>query len=157
MKERVNDKMKKYNLLFKLSFITYVMFMIAMPYITAQIWADLIMVLFISSVIYQFVYLFGLRKKDNKKFSEILVLFLIYGITSLSVRMIIDYIDVFINGYTPTDFVGNRLGYTYYGIQAILENQIKNILYVPYIIINTIILIIYNCKKDRSKNKGVTI
>ena len=127
------------------------MFMIAMPYITAQIWADLIMVLFISSVIYQFVYLFGLRKKDNKKFSEILVLFLICGITSVSVRMIIDYINVFINGYTPTDFVGNSLDYTYYGIQAILENQWKNVLYVPYITINVIILIIYNCKKDRKR------
>ena len=126
--------------------------MIAMPYITAQVWADLIMLLFIASLIYQFTYLIVLRKKDNKKFGEILILFIILAITTLSVRMLIDYADAFINGYTPADFVGNSLGHTYYGIQAILENQLKNIIYIPYIVVNLIILIIYKLKARKAGN-----
>ena len=144
--------MKKYNLFFRLSFIIYIIFMIAMPYITAQVWDDLIMLLFIASLIYQFTYLIVLRKKDNKKFGEILILFIILAITTLSVRMLIDYADAFINGYTPTDFVGNSFGHTYYGIQAILENKLKNIIYIPYIVVNLIILIIYNLKVRKAGN-----
>ena len=144
--------MKKYNLIFRLSFIIYIIFMIAMPYITVQVWADLIMLLFIASLIYQFTYLIVLRKKDNKKFGEILILFIILAITTLSVRMLIDYVYTFINGYTPTDFVGNSLGHTYYGIQAILENQLKNIIYIPYIVVNLIILIIYKLKVRKAGN-----
>jgi len=145
--------MKKYNLIFRLSFITYIMFMIAMPYITAQFWADLFMLLFIVSLIYQFVYLFVLRKKENQKFGEVLILFLVLAITTLSIRMLIDYMNDFIKGYTPTDFVGNSLGNTYYGMQAILENQLKNLLYIPYITLNLIILIVYKLKVRKVGNK----
>lgn len=145
--------MQKYNLIFRISFTSYIMFMIAMPYITALFWADSFMIVFIISLIYQFAYLFVLRKKENKKFGEVFILFLILGITSLSARMLIDYADSFINGYTPTDFVGNSLGNTYYGMQAILENQLKNILYIPYITLNLIILIVYKLKVIRMDNK----
>ncbi len=147
--------MKKYNLIFKLSFIIYIIFMIAMPYITGQIWADLIMLLFIASLIYQFTYLIALRKKDNKKFGEILILFIILGITTLSVRILIDYVDAFISGYTPKDIVGNSYGHTYYGMQAILEkkNELKNIIYIPYIVVNLIILIIYKLKVRKVGNR----
>ena len=144
--------MKKYNLFFRLSFVFYVMLMIAIPYITAQIWADLFMVLFIFSLIYQLTYLFFLRKKDNKKFVETLILFLISGITSLSVFMLIDFIFDFFNGYTPTDWVGNSLGYTVYGIKAI-TTQLKSIIYFPYIIINSIILIVYKLKTRKKISK----
>ncbi len=103
------------------------------------------MLLFIFSLIYQLIYLFFLRKKDNKKFVETLILFLISGITSLSVFMLIDFISDFINGYTPTDWGGNSLGYTVYGIKAI-TTQLKSIIYIPYIFINSVILIIYKLK-----------
>lgn len=66
-----------------------------------------------------YIYMIFLSKKDNKKFSNVLLKFLLYGITSVSVYILIVYGDNFINGYTPTDWVGNSTGSTYYGIQAI--------------------------------------
>ncbi len=93
--------------------------MLALPYVTAQTWADIISLLFIITLIYQYIYMIFLSKKDNKKFSNVLLKFLLSGITSVSVYILIVYGDNFINGYTPTDWVGNSTGSTYYGIQAI--------------------------------------
>lgn len=141
--------MKKFNLIFRLSFITYIMAMIARTYVTAQIWADLTIILFIAALIYQLVYLFVLRKKDDKKFSEILGLFFVLAITSVSGYIFINYLDMFINGYTPTDFIGNSLETTYYGFEAILENFWSNLIYVPYLVFNLIVLVIYKLIKRK--------
>ena len=59
---------------------------------------------------------------------------------------------MFINGYTPTDWVGNGLGKTYYGIEAILENTWSNIVCVPYLIFNLIVLFIYKLKTRKVNN-----
>lgn len=144
--------MKKYNLIFRLSFITYIIVLIALPYITVRLWADMCMLLFILALIYQLVYLFVFRKKDNKNFSEVLGVFFIFTITSVSGYIFIDYLNVFINGYTPSDFVGNKLGHTYYGFEAILENEWSNIIYIPHLILNLLILIIYKLKKKKNQN-----
>ena len=141
--------MKKYNLNFRLSIITNIMAMIARTYVTAQIWTDLTIILFIAALIYQLVYLFVLRKKDDKKFGEILGLFFVLAITSVSGYIFIDYLDMFINGYTPTDFIGNSLETTYYGFEAILENFWSNLIYVPYLVFNLIVLVIYKLIKRK--------
>ena len=144
--------MKKYSLIFKLSFITYIMAMFARPYVTAQIWADFAIILFIAALIYQLVYLFVLRKKDDKKIGETLGLFFILGISTVSVYICIDYLNMFINGYTPTDWVGNSLGKTYYGFEAIIENAWSNIVCVPYLVFNLIVLFIYKLKTRKVNN-----
>ena len=133
-------KREKYDLIFRLSFVSYVLILIASPYVTAQTWADIILLIFIMTLVYQFVYIFFLRKKYNKKFSNVFFRFLLYGMTSVSVYIIIGYFDNFINGYTPTDWVGNKIHDTYYGIQAILEDDWKNIFCVPYLIFNLLII-----------------
>ncbi len=143
-------KKEKYSLLFRLSFVSYVLIMIARPYVTAQIWADVILVLFIITLVYQFIYMFFFRKKDNKRFSNVFFEFLLYGITSVSIYILIGYIDNFINGYTPTDWVGNSTHDTYYGIQAILENDWKNLVSVPYLIFNLLIIIVYKLSNSRN-------
>lgn len=144
--------MKKLNLIFRLSFIMYIFSLVAIPYFTAQLWADLIIFLFIAAVLYQIIYLFILRKKDNERFFDILILFIICGMTSVSFFIIIDYIDIFINGYSATDLVGNSLGKVYYGMEAILKAAWKNLFYIPYMIVNLIIVIVYSYFEKR-KNK----
>lgn len=147
-------KRKKYDLIFRLSFVSYVLILIASPYVTAQTWADIILLIFIMTLVYQFVYIFFLRKKYNKKFSNVFFRFLLYGMTSVSVYIIIGYFDNFINGYTPTDWVGNKTHDTYYGIQAILEDDWKNIFCVPYLIFNLLIIIVFKfINKKLEKNK----
>ena len=47
--------------IFKLSFITYTLLIIASPYLTAQTWADICLFLFIGALIYQFLFLCHLR------------------------------------------------------------------------------------------------
>lgn len=141
--------MKKCNLIFKISFITYIMALIVSQYVTAKLWADMCILLFIVALIYQFVYLFALRKKEDKKFGEVLGLFFVLAITSVSGYIFIDYLYMFINGYTPTDFIGNSLETTYYGFEAILENGWSNLIYVPYLIFNLIVLIVYKLIKRK--------
>lgn len=147
----MNIKKEKYYLYFRLSFVTYVLMMIALPYVTAQTWADIILLLFIMTLIYQFIYMIFLRKKDNKKFSNVFLKFLLYGITLVSVYILIVYIDNFINGYTLTDWVGNSTGSTYYGIQAILKNDWQNLFCVPYLIFNLLIIIVYKLLNKKVK------
>ncbi len=54
----MNIKKEKYDLFFILSFVSYVLIMIASPYVTAQLWADIILLLFIMALVYQFIYIF---------------------------------------------------------------------------------------------------
>ncbi len=141
--------MNKYTNIFKMSFIFYVLVILASGYVTAQVWADIIFILFICSVIYQLIYLIYLRKKDNKKFFASLGLYFLFVISSVSAVIIINYIKYFIFGYTPSDFLGNTYDATYYGFRAIVENEWENIFYVPWLIINAIIISIYYIIKKR--------
>ena len=144
-------KKEKYDLIYRLSFVSYVLILIARPYVTAQIWADIILLLFIITLVYQFIYIFFLRKKYNKNFRNVFFRFLLYGITSVSVYILIGYVDNFINGYTPTDWVGNKTHDTYYGIQAILEDDWKNLICVPYLIFNLLIIIVFKFVNKKLK------
>lgn len=144
-------KKEKYDLFFRLSFVSYVLIIYASPYVTAQIWADLIMLFFIIALIYQFIYVFFLRKKREKNISKVFLEFFIYAITSVSVYILVWYIDIFFNGYTPTDWVGNSISAPYYGIQAILESDWENLFYVPYLIFNVLIIIVYKLVNRKLK------
>ena len=134
--------MKKYGNIFKITFITYVLLMIACPYITAQPWADVCLILFISALIYQLLYVIYLRKKENLKFTKVLCRYFAYTISSVSIYIIFDYIDICLNGFTPSDFLGNSYEETYYGFEALKHADWKNLFYIPYLIFNVIILII---------------
>ena len=59
----------KYTNIFKLCFISYVGVFLARPYITAQTWADIILLIFLVSCVYQLMYIIYLRKLDQLKVS----------------------------------------------------------------------------------------
>ena len=58
----MNIKKEKYDLFFRLSFISYVLIMIASLYVTAKLGADIILLLFILALVYQFIYIFFKEK-----------------------------------------------------------------------------------------------
>ena len=70
--------MKKYDFIFKISFITYLLALIARPYMTARIWADIILFIFIFSCMYQITYIFYLRKKENVTFLKSIAKYFLY-------------------------------------------------------------------------------
>ncbi|MBR5273009.1 MAG: hypothetical protein IKU25_06435 [Clostridia bacterium] len=152
--------MKKYYLIFKLTFIFDVLFAFAWLDFSAALWADWAVILCIPALIYQLVYLFILRKKDNKKFFEILLMIILFFITSLSVFLFTCCVDTYINGYTPHDILGHKTGDTIYGMQAI-SRSLECVLAIAYMIANALILIIYHFivillkkRKARSVDNG---
>lgn len=70
--------MKKYDFIFKISFINYLLALIAIPYMTASSWADIILFIFIFSCIYQIAYIFYLRKKENVTFLKSIANYFLY-------------------------------------------------------------------------------
>lgn len=60
--------MQKYTLVFRLSFIGYLLAALARPYITAQTWADIILMLFLGCCAYQLLYILFFRRKDGAGF-----------------------------------------------------------------------------------------
>lgn len=127
----------KYSKIFNISFISYILIIFAGPYVTAQTWADICMFLFCSSLLYQLVFIFYLRKKENIKLGKCIAKYFLLALSSVSIYIIIDYIDIFINGvYISNGFFSDD-GNTYYGIEAII-NAWNNIFYIPWLIINSI-------------------
>lgn len=145
--------MKIYTNILKITFITYIMIIIERPYVTAQLWADVCLLLFFAALIYQIAYIVCLRKKENIKFCESLFTYFIYAISSVSCFIILNYINMFINGYTPNDFLGNTHGITYYGFEAIINNEWANLVYMPYLFFNIVLLVIYNLKSKKIISK----
>ena len=70
--------------------------------------------------------------RKNKVFRIIVVVFLIL-FSLLEVVAIIRYLDNFINGFTPSDIVGNVTGDTLYGFQAIKQDGWTHLITFPTI------------------------
>jgi len=70
--------MKKYDFIFKIAFINYLLVLIARPYITGRTWADIILFMFIFSCVYQIIYIFYLRKKENLTFLKSIANYFLY-------------------------------------------------------------------------------
>ncbi len=86
--------MSKYDLINKISFINYLLVLIARPYITARAWADIIFLVFILSCIYQFTYILYFRKKDGLKISTSIANWFLYITYIMDILVIYFLIDV---------------------------------------------------------------
>ena len=80
--------------------------------------------------------------KKNKVFRIIVVVFLIL-FSLLEVVAIIHYLDNFINGFTPSDVVGNVTGDTVYGFQAIKQDGWTHLITFPIIHLASAIQVLY--------------
>ena len=64
-----------------------------------------------------------------------------------------DYIKIFFCGYRDCGLFGGLCGETYYGIEAIKNNDWKNLFYISYIIFNIILIVTY-VFTNKLKGKG---
>ena len=144
----------KYNLLFKLSFIMYILIIFARPYVSAKVWADAILVLFVVAVGYQLLYLFYLRKKEHLKFGRTIAQYFLCSLLSLEVWTVLHCADLFINGFTPRDWLGSFIGETVYGWAAITGDGIDFFCYSAIMLVSTIYQIVYAMVFIRKKNSS---
>lgn len=147
--------MKRYFNIFKLSFITYILVILASKFITAQVWADICLFLFVFALVYQVIFLLFLRRKENIKLSKAIYTFFLLAISSVSCCIILDYIKMFFRGFQAIGLFGNAYGKKYYEIEAIINNDFANIIYIPILILNIILIIIYlrlNKLKQKKSN-----
>jgi len=123
--------MKKYSLLYIVSFISYFLVLQARPYITAQTWADMCMFLFIGCCIYQFIYIIYLRKKDNISLGRSIANFFLYVFIVLIVCVVYFYSNAFFLGYTDCSFhiFYSECYGTYYGFEAWKYTDWENFVY----------------------------
>lgn len=85
--------LKKYGIIYMLSFVFYFFVLEASPYISAQTWADILLLLFIVAIIYEITYLIFLRKKERVSFGRALARWFLYGFTALEVSLLKNYFD----------------------------------------------------------------
>jgi|GEM_PF-3096331 len=135
--------MKKHTIIFTLSFIPYFMVLFAVPYITARTWADICFMLFLLSVVYQLCYIILLRKRDKVSMWRSLSRFFLYTFVTGSFYIVVQYMDMYINGYSQSAlFTGETIA-TYYRFDAWKNNVFGNILFLPFLFIALIYGIVY--------------
>lgn len=147
--------MKKFTLLYGLSFISYPLVLAALPYITAKSWANGAFYLFLAAVCYQLVYLLWLRKKEAVGFGKALAQLFLYAFFGLEAYILFDYADHFINGFTETDWLGNAISETVYGFSAIAADGWMNLIYVPALMICIIYQIVYFVIRKKNSPNAV--
>lgn len=145
--------MKRHGFFFALSFITYPLVLTAVPYITAKTWADIICFFFVNAVIYQLLYVFFLRKSESISLPKAFALMFLYITFSMQLYSLYTYADIYINGFTPSSWLGGTTGETVYGFDAIACDDWTNIFLVPIIIICIIYQIVYFSVQKKSAEK----
>lgn len=148
--------MKIWSLVYKLSFITYLLLIYALPYISANTLADIVLIVFILSVVFQIGYIFIFRKKDNVSFGHAVSLQFLCISIIVDILIIISYARMFVCGYTPSDFFGNSMGVTYYGIEAIRQNDWADVVFVPMLVICTLYQVIFFLVRNKKKDSKHT-
>jgi len=134
--------MSKYDLIFRISFINYLLVLIAMPYITARTWADIILLVFILSCIYQFTYIIYFRKKDGLKISTSIANWFLYITYIMDILVIYFLIDII--------FALGNIG----GLEGVVLMIIGLPIYVIAIIYKIIYYRIIKRKSNNIKNNN---
>ena len=144
--------MKKYSLIYMLSFVFYSLALVSLPYITVQTWADILFFLFIGSCIYQLIYIIYLRKKENVTLGRSIARYFLYLSIVGSIFIVITYLDLFINGYEQRTFVTGDLIETYYKFEAWKNAGFVNFFCLPLLAMFTIYEILYALKGRKKSN-----
>lgn len=148
--------MKKYSVIFALSFISYFIVLFEVPYVLAQTWADMHFPFFLISIIYQFCYIVFLRKIDKVSFGRSVSLFFLYAFVTGSFYAIIQYVDIYINGYLVTTMFTNEIVATYYGLDAWRNSTFENIIFLPFLVISFIYVVIYFMVNNEIKKSKIS-
>lgn len=143
--------MKKYSLIYLLSFLSYIFIWISLLNVSDGLWT---VWLFVISIIYQLLYIFILRKKDGVSFRRSISRYYLYFLIVLCTIIIGGYISVFFNGYSVCKGVMTYCSEPYYGFEAWVKME-DNSIFIPLIVLSMIYFIRYynNYKKTKKSNK----
>ena len=147
-----DDNMKKYSLIYMISFVMYPFLYVALPYATAKAWADITVLIFIAAAVYQLLYMIFLRKKDDVSLKRSIARYFLYLFITSAIPLVWFYADIFFNGYTFT-FLNASDG-PYYGFEAWSAAVWENIIYLPLLAIFTAYITTYCIVSHRLKNKS---
>lgn len=143
--------MKNHLLLFRASFISYILVIMASNYITARTWADIILFVFIACVIYQVIYILYLGRISGFSLGRNIARYFLYSLANISLFIIFHYVYSFMFGYSTHSITG-VYGGTYYGFEAWKSMVFESILYVPIITVSFIYIVIYTIISDKMTN-----
>lgn len=145
---------KNFDLILRISFITYILVAYARPYITAQTWANIIFYVFLIAVLYQFSYILYLRKKEGIRFLESIANFLLYLSFTIYLFILSFYSFIFFSGYKSYVFMRMNCT-TYYGIDAWKNALVETFAFILLIVICIIYQLCYLfiSKRMNKKNK----
>ena len=147
--------MKKFSLIFLISFLIYILAIFAVPYMTARIWADVIALLFILACCYQLLYIIFLRKWDSVSLGRSISRYFLYLFSAVITVILIYYGNNFINGFTPTNFFGQEIGEKVYGFEAVIKDEWAHLFAIPLVFISFLYQIIYYIFYRKQKNKSI--
>lgn len=146
--------MKKYSIIFVLSFLTYGIAFSVCQYVTARLWADGLALLFGVAVLYELLYIIALRKKEAMSLGKAIAFYFLCFFTECELIAACYYLRVCIKGYKPSDFLGNVNGETVYGFDAIAADGFANFIFVPVLLIAVIYQVIYFVVRHAKRKKG---
>lgn len=146
--------MKKYSIVFALSFLSYGISLSVAQYVTARLWADCLALVFGVAVLYELLYIVMLRKKEAVSLGNAIAFYLICFFTECELIAACYYVRLFFRGYTPSDFLGNVNGETVYGFKAIAADGFANFIFVPLLLISVVYQVIYFVVRYRKRKKG---
>lgn len=142
--------MKKFGLIYLLSFLSYSMFLLYLSVFTTlypvvELGAFVLGILSAASFIYEITYIVYLRRKENISLPRSIARFFLYLLISIGLYVIFFYIYVFFAGLY-FGFIGN--GARYYGFEAwgILNAFYLWLLFIPPAIYAAIYYIVSNKK-----------
>jgi len=97
--------MKKFSLIFRLSFLSYTLSAIALPTASSLNWVTFAHLAFFTCCCYQLIYIFFLRKKENVSFSHSIAVLFLYVAFAFQLFVIMGYSGIVnkILGYNSFD------------------------------------------------------
>ncbi len=105
---------------------------------------------FFSTTVYNFIYVFLLRRLTGEKFwSSVSNIILIWAVGFSAIYIVYDTY-IFFAGYTDYGLFGYGPGHTYHGFEA-WANNLFTILFAPIALVNIIYTVIYFVVKKRRK------
>ena len=146
--------MKKYSIVFALSFLTYGIALSVAQYVTARLWADCLALVFGVAVLYELLYIVMLRKKEAVSLGKAIAFYFLCFFTECELIAACYYVRLFFRGYTPSDFLGNVNGETVYGFEAIAADGWAHFIFVPVILLAVLYQVIYIVVRYRKRKKG---
>ena len=144
--------MKKFSLIYVLSFLSYFFVYSAVPYITARIWADIAFYIFIIAVLYQLTYIFYLRKKENVSFSRAVARLFLYISSLINILYAVSCVYIYFFGYTSYTWIKSYKIGNYYGWEAIEKSGMNYVFLL--ILIPILYQLLYILISKHLKNKA---